>query len=305
VAAINSLQFARADDVFALPRALARRGGPAEDEYPLFDAWLMDTAERVRAGILSASEVHRFWLSLGEPYLSESMAGRSLSKPFGYPGDFALIDDVYRGTISENPELVLWDRYLQAQPAPRAVRNRIAYFASRVDEAARRRADARVLVLGCGPGRDVWSYFRSRPDTAVRFLALDRDPRALDYARALCDEQASAIQFAAVDVLRYRTTRAFDLIWAAGLFDYFSDRLFARVLRRYAAFLRPGGELIIGNFSTANPSRAYMELCADWALRHRSSSTLADIARAAGFSSFRVGAETEGINLFLHVERDA
>jgi SAM-dependent methyltransferase len=290
-------------DPFALLRQFACRGGPSQSEYPLFDAWVEKTSDRVRAGALAASDVHRFWRSLGEPYLSGSLAGRTLTKPFGYPGDFALLDDLYRGTISERAELVQWDRYLQGQAAPRAVRNRLPYFAARVDEADRRSASAEVLVLGCGPGRDIASYLESRPASRVRFLAVDRDPRALTHAATLCRGRAGAIEFAKIDVLGYVPSKAFDLIWAAGLFDYFSDRLFARLLRKYFACLRPGGELVIGNFSTANPSRAYMELVGDWELLYRSSQTLAEIARRAGCGSFHIGSEVEGINLFLHVER--
>jgi SAM-dependent methyltransferase len=291
------------DDLFALPRHFARHGGPLDSEYPLFDSWLATTAERVRAGALVASDVHRFWRSLGEPYLSASLPGRTLTKPLGYPGDFALIDDIYRGTISDNAELVQWDRYLQAQAAPRAVRNRITYFARCVDQAALRSATTEVLVLGCGPGRDMASYLESHPASRVRFLALDRDPRALRHSAALCRRHISSIEFEQIDVLKYAPSREFDLIWAAGLFDYFSDRLFARMLRRFLACVRPEGELVIGNFSTENPSRTYMELVGDWVLRYRSSQALAEIARRAGCARFRVDSEVEGINLFLHVER--
>lgn len=67
--------------------------------------------------------------------------------------------------------------------------------------------------------------------------------------------------------------------------------------------LRAGGEVVVGNFSTANPSRAYMELLGDWHLHHRSAEGLRRLAERAGWeaNSVRIGAEALGVNLFLHV----
>ena len=61
--------------------------------------------------------------------------------------------------------------------------------------------------------------------------------------------------------------------------------------------------MIIGNFSTENPSRNMMELFGDWYLEHRSHSHLVDLALQAGIDreNIYVGEEAEGVNLFLHI----
>jgi len=74
-------------------------------------------------------------------------------------------------------------------------------------------------------------------------------------------------------------------------------------MMRLLPAVAPGGELVIGNFSERDPSRAYMELVGDWNIHHRSAEHLSRLARDVGVSDdcFRVGSEPEGVDLFLHV----
>jgi hypothetical protein len=79
------------------------------------------------------------------------------------------------------------------------------------------------------------------------------------------------------------------------------------LLKSLLAVTRPGGEVVVGNFSTHNPSRAYMELLGDWSLTHRTEKDLVELAREAGADrgAISVEWEPEGVNLFLHVRRPA
>jgi hypothetical protein len=75
---------------------------------------------------------------------------------------------------------------------------------------------------------------------------------------------------------------------------------------RFHRHVASGRELVIGNFSTLNPTRAYMEVFGDWKLQHRSMESLHSLAIAIGADplGIRVGHESEGVNLFLHIRRD-
>jgi hypothetical protein len=90
-------------------------------------------------------------------------------------------------------------------------------------------------------------------------------------------------------------------VWSAGLFDYLEDRLFVRLLARLAGAVRPGGELVVGNFAASNPSRAYVELFG-WSLHHRSAEELLVMAGQAGLAGSRLQVRNKptGVNLFLH-----
>jgi hypothetical protein len=69
--------------------------------------------------------------------------------------------------------------------------------------------------------------------------------------------------------------------------------------------VKPGGEMIIGNFNVENPSRRIMEILGDWFLNHRSEDELMRFALQAGISKddIEVIREPLGINLFLKVRK--
>jgi len=145
-------------------------------------------------------------------------------------------------------------------------------------------------------------FFRNNPGGPVRFYCVEQDRRAIEHAKSLCHEYPEGIVFHAKNALRFKSDKQYDLIWSAGLFDYSSDSVFVFMLRKLAAMLSPGGEIVIGNFSTKNPSRPHMELF-EWNLHHRSPPTLKALAEEAGFYPERMTVEREesGANLFLRL----
>ena len=106
------------------------------------------------------------------------------------------------------------------------------------------------------------------------------------------------------NILKFEPVDRFDLVWSAGLFDYFSDKLFVKTLQRIRRWLKPEGEVIIGNFGPHNPSRGAMEF-GDWFLKYRSPDQLMELATKAGFDDFEAAVEREelGINLFLNLRK--
>jgi extracellular factor (EF) 3-hydroxypalmitic acid methyl ester biosynthesis protein len=240
--------------------------------------------------------------AFGEALSVETMQGFAFHKPHGYAGDYEIIDRVYRRYITPSPNLSNWDRFFQATDAAHAVRNRKAYFHAVVRAAATGRGGFRVLNVASGPGRDVREYLLAPGGTEVHFDCLDMDADAIAYARQLCAAFPQRVRFFHGSILGFRPENGYDLVWSAGLFDYFDDRLFQRILARLLAAVRPGGQLVIGNFSDNNPTRPYMHLM-DWDLYHRGIDDLLVLARRCGLPDhrLRIGQEPKGINLFLHV----
>lgn len=94
----------------------------------------------------------------------------------------------------------------------------------------------------------------------------------------------------------------YEIVWSSGLFDYLSDALFVRTLRRLVSACAMSGEVIIENFSPENANRAYMEFDG-WHLIHRDEDQLRGLAKRAGVDDGRIhiGSEVSWVNLFLHV----
>ena len=283
---------------------LVQRGGPRDGEDSGFTSWVDRFDKAKQKGIVSETDRLEVLEAFGDAVSLDTMQGMVVQQPHGYAGDYETIDRIYASWMSPRPDLINWDRYFHAQAAPKAVRNRKAYFHGTLDELQKRSPRACVLNLGAGPGRCMLEWLDANCGTKVTFDCTDVDKAAVAYARKLTARHSQSIAFHERNVLRYRPTREYDLVWAGGLFDYFDDRMFVAVARRMLSAVARGGQLVIGNFAVGNPSRAYMEL-GGWVLHHRTPSDLEALMVASGApaGSVRVGLEPEGVNLFVHVSR--
>jgi extracellular factor (EF) 3-hydroxypalmitic acid methyl ester biosynthesis protein len=286
-------------------RAWVETGGPQPGDYRALDSMLEGIYRLGLLGVFGPRELSAVLDAFDDAFSPETLQGFSLRKPHGYAGDFEIIERMYAGYICPSERLANWDRFYQAQPGPQAVRNRKAYFLDlfgRLPRPAGRPLE--VLNIASGPGTDMRELFASPAGADIRFDCVEQDPAAIAHAFRACREAADRVRFFQGNALTYAPGQSYDVVWSAGLFDYFEDGLFRRLLRRLLAALRPGGRLVIGNFSPANPSRAYMYLF-DWPLQYRSGADLRRLAESCGVAPDRIHIEQEplGINLFLHILR--
>ncbi len=78
------------------------------------------------------------------------------------------------------------------------------------------------------------------------------------------------------------------------LFDYFNDKTFVAILKKMKNWLKPGGEIVVGNFNdNHNPSRNYMEILGEWYLEHRSENTLKQLALKARFEELGISFDAQ------------
>jgi SAM-dependent methyltransferase len=288
---------------FAVPTRFLEEDGPLPSQHPVLREWLAATARLIERGELPREAVTRFWRERGPEYLRGCLQGHALAKPYGYAGDFEMMDRIYSGQISSDHRFRNWDVFFQAQPAAVAVRNRAPYLAACLSHTHARVGGRplHVLDLGCGPAHHLAPWLHANPGVRMEVSCVDNDPRALSRAAEVCHD--ARVHFVRGNAVRFHPEGPYDLIWSSGLFDYVSDRAFVRLVRRLRAALGGDGELVVGNFDVANPSRTYMELVTDWYLHHRSSTDLLRISLLAGADAdaVYVGHEATGVNLFLHV----
>ncbi|MBK9109447.1 MAG: class I SAM-dependent methyltransferase [Saprospiraceae bacterium] len=279
---------------------LLSKGGPDKIDYPVLDKILQDLANQD----LSEEQLKGLRSFFDEKFMNNTMQGFGIRKPYGYSGDFKIIDMIYTEHTSELPEFVKWDQYFHKQAAPIAVRNRKTYFKSLI-KSKLEKSQISLLNVASGPARDLCEVYLalSRPEQ-LQTSCVELDPNAIAHAKQLCSPFLSQIEFHQKNILRFQTEKKFDLVWSAGLFDYFEDRIFVMALKKFQTFLKPGGEIVIGNFSLENPSRPYMELFGDWYLIHRSPEELTSLAISAGFNANQISIQKEalGVNLFMHIQ---
>lgn len=275
------------------------RGGPQKGEY----RFLKKVPKEISNATLSE---HKEIYDVLSPLLTlDSMLGFTFQKPHGYAGDYELINRIYSKRKSKNKHLRKWDEFYHSLEAAIAVRNRKDYFKSLSLNLEKLNRKSRVLNLGSGPCRDLLEYLTNRNNDNIHFDCLDMDKSAIEFGATVCDNYYQDVTFIHKNVSKFESDHSYDLIWSSGLFDYFKDKIFIRLIRRIYPFLKTGGELVIGNFSSSNPSREVMEVYGQWYLNHRSKETLINLAQSAGMKDeqIEVSQEETGINLFLHIKK--
>ena len=280
---------------------LSEKGGPDPSDYLMLNTLLNNFTGDKSHGIVSENQLQDLREAFGEALSPETIQGWAYHKPLGYAGDFEIIEKIYTYHTSSNPHLAKWDQFSHYQTATKAIRNRISFFLEQVWKAKTQApTGCHILNLASGPGRDMYETFNILGAPGIHIDCVEQDAKAISYAMNLCKNFLAHIQFFQKNVLRFTTKKTYDLIWSGGLFDYFNDSVFKRILRRLLSFLKTDGKLIIGNFSTSNPTRGYMDLF-NWNLIHRTREELRQLARDCGVPDERISIEQEpeGINLFL------
>jgi SAM-dependent methyltransferase len=281
---------------------IINKGGPDKSDYDLLnEQWNYLYSVKISL----AQENILF--ELFKPYLTlDSMMGLTFLKPRGYAGDFELIDKIYRNWKSPTTTIYhKWDDYYHSRAGAIAVRNRKEYLKAQLLDLNTKDDKAEVLNLACGPCSDLYEFLSTNPRSEIHFDCLDMDKEALEYSSVVCDNYYEQVNFINRNALRYKTDKKYDLIWSAGLFDYFSDKIFIRLLNRMYALLSENGEVVIGNFSPKNSARGLMEVSLQWFLHHRDEKELKNLAIQAGVdeSNISIGSEETGVNLFLHLSK--
>lgn len=274
---------------------ILRNGGPAKKDFQNFTNLVNQ---------LPDDQVEAFRDVIKDALDENTLIGHGFVKPFGYPGDFMLINKIYTGYINPDPKFSNWDSFFQDQAGAHAVRNRKKYFLKQCSLLEKsNKARLKVLILGSGPATDVCEYLTNNPGSRIEFDLIDFDQNAINYSNMQNSKFNGSVRYYRINVLRYKPVRMYDRIWSAGLFDYFKDKHFAYMINKYYKFLSKEGEFIIGNFSNTNPTRRLMEVLSDWHLNHRSKNDLINTALDAGIKddNIMVDMESLGVNLFLHL----
>ena len=278
------------------------RGGPVEAEWKSFDNYIDLMALQVTNKEIDDDDLRGFRKYLLSIFDSRCLQGFILCKPYGYAGDFEIIDKIHTNYISNIPAYINWDKYFQNSSAPKAVRNRKEYLKRIVRPYL---GDSlHMLNVGSGPCRDIFELLEERHTGDIEIHCVDMDIQAIHYAKNLTRDYEEKVKFFQTNIFRFESKSQYNIIWSAGLFDYLDDKAFVFLLKRFVSWCTVPGEIIVGNFSNHNPSRNYMEIFGEWYLQHRSEDQLTSLALSAGLplQNVFVGQEAEGVNLFLHIK---
>jgi hypothetical protein len=240
-------------------------------------------------------------------------AERAYFKPKGYAGDFKMMEMIYRKKPEGDGKLgVMVDSWCLETAAAKAVRGRRRLLRDRIssmcDEKLSSGHPVHIMNLACGSNRELFDFL-SRCDysEAIKATCVDADPQALEYTSRHVDTfpHKASIRLMNDNVVKWALGRIRhnygpqDIIYSAGLTDYLDRRLFVAFINRCHDQLQEGGTLIIGNFGTDNPNRAFMDHILHWKLIHRSEHELRDLFDESSFGrDIELLKEEQELNLF-------
>lgn len=276
----------------------------AHSNFSQLDELLAITAYEYRLGSVSKEDIAKINKSFGQEFLENTLHGRGFLKPNGYPGDYLFLDQIYTNHISANLKYCIWDKYVQQNGAPNAVRNRKEYFKHLVKAKAKLTPQLNVLNVISGSGRELAELYDVLSENNIQTTCVEIDEEAIAFSKQLNKAHLGQIEYVKSNIFRYQTVESFDFIWSAGLFDYLNDKAFVKLLKRFKEWQKKGGEIVIGNYNEAhNPSRDYMEILGDWHLIHRTEEQLLKLAREAGFgeNEIHISRMPDNVILYLHI----
>jgi len=238
----------------------------------------------------------------------------SIRKPYGYSGDFKIIDYIYQNSPSTSGFDRLFDNYYQMSAICVAVRNRKEDFKRMIADFVNSRKDRslRIMNLGSGPCREIKEIFEAGvlKNKDVAFDCYDNEQEALDFAKGLLNGfskvnfiKENALRMAAAKDINLKVGEKYDLIYAMGLFDYFNHKVSVRMIHNLKKLLKKEGMLVICNVRDkySNPSVHFMEWAGGWELVYRTDEEFRQIFIEAGFKSeeLEIQYEQQGIMQYI------
>ena len=318
-------EFACESDVVrkVLQQAIIKTEGPAF--FNFLDQKMQEQEHIVKGFNRSEHEVHGFYFrtQLWDMIMGAPFMARTNLKPRGYAGDSEMMSMIYSADYrGKTTFFKLLHKHPINQPAAQAVRNRRHAIAKIIREikGRTREKDAstlKLLSVACGPSKELEDALLTADDCRNLYLALlDQDASALLEAKeTICQIEKKLNTKLEVDYLNesVRTLLAlphieakwgqFDFIYSMGLFDYLTPPAASMVLGKLYQLLKPGGEMVIGNFHVSNPNRYYMEYWLDWVLYYRTEEDFTNLLKGVSNAETKLFFEDNKVQMFLHVKR--
>jgi extracellular factor (EF) 3-hydroxypalmitic acid methyl ester biosynthesis protein len=283
------------------------------------EAMKVPEEEAVAHKAFARRELHPYMLCA--PFL-----WRSYYKPLGYAGDYEMVNMMLQESpsIGSTTYAKIVHELTTGVAACIAHRNRVKILERQLEEEADRVTNEEqriftVLTVACGPAIEVQRFVRNHPISNQCALHLmDFNEETLGYAKRRTEEAMAAsghrptvkfIQKSIDELLKNIHLESegflpsYDMIYCAGLFDYFPDNVCRNLLQLYERWVRPGGLLVATNVTPNHPEIAMMEHLLEWYLIYRDAPHLKSLAPKG--TDAEVFADETGVNVFLTIRKAA
>jgi SAM-dependent methyltransferase len=243
----------------------------------------------------------------------------SLTKPFGYAGDFSILELVYDKAYHEDTASTtgrVLESWALDNVLPTAVRDRKDTLRMMIEKQCLKKNPThtrpmRILSVGSGSAREL----RELPVECLDLLEVvmvDSDEKPLEFAKAALIARGIERAPTTITANFLKLKRAgvdiekggFDLVYSFGVIDYLPDTLATRLLTDAARFLKERGTLIFCVKDTNHYTPWFYSWFYDWRFVPR---TIADGERLATLSGLTIRrtavVENQAVAIFECVRR--
>lgn len=249
---------------------------------------------------------------------------RCYHKPAGYPGDYKIMNYGYE----RRPEgETVREKFLHllGMIASKAIVSRMEALATLIADYALSRNDLAdadkgvrysITSVGSGPARELEDILKATPGHVGWDVTLiDQEPAALDYVYSRIVDiegrerlNVNALNISFRDMLSpSRDAASFlnnDIIYSSGLVDYLNPLLAQRFVKRLYEYVKPGGQVIIGNVNELPTGMIWpLEFLTDWSLYFRTEEEMRAIASDIPGAKVSVVSDPMKAIYFLIVEK--
>lgn len=266
-------------------------------------------------------------------FMSSPFMNRAFNKPLGYAGDFEMVrmmlNEPWEG---RNTFAKIVNAAALRHDAPAAHRNRIKLLHQSLkcetqrllNEKASQSDSQRINImnLGCGPAVEIEHFAAADEECGqVDFHLVDFNTETLEHVtenviptiaglRKDCrieTEQRSVHEIIQLSMSEeekqsdHQQTPSYDMVYCAGLFDYFRDTTCGFLIQLFYSWVKPGGLVLVTNVTPSHSSIAIMGLVLDWNLELRSESDMQQLVPGLGQQKTYV--DDTGVNVFLEIRK--
>ncbi len=304
------------------PDVFYELASPIMEKGKEFLVWLEDEAGRIDP---EDSVIHRNFAqtALHPLLLRAPFVYRTFAKPMGYAGDYEMVNQILADPRQGHSTYfqVVNTMFLKSAVAE-AHRNRINILVEYLNRAAevaeREQRDVHILNVGCGPAVEIQRFIEQNPRPGrLLFTLLDFSQETLTYTRGQIEEtcrrhgktaRVEYVQESVHELLKRASRRdnvtgttEFDYVYCAGLFDYLSDKVCARLIQYFVSRSRPGGRILVTNVHASNPERNGMEHLLEWHLIYRDEAQLESVLPTPRGTT-RLYTDVTGVNVFAEFD---
>jgi CRP-like cAMP-binding protein len=232
-------------------------------------------------------------------------------KAHNYASESYLLEILHQPPQGDRKLGIYIDRWFRSIRAVLSLKNRSEILRETISEIARGwifNNPMPITNLASGSTAEILELFIDEQPYNIHATCIDMNNKKLAYAANLAQqmglmEHLTFIQDSIILLSQGRSRLNLppqQVVYSGNICNYLQDKEVIAVLNWIYDHLLPSGTIVLGNFASSNPDRAFMEQILEWQLYHRSEEDLRNLFAKSKFASLPIEIQYEeyGVQLF-------